>query len=211
LCLPVLPTFRSGGTHVDICRSRRAVPRRCRAERGEASFRQFGARGLTFPDLRARTRPSATAGTGPAGCRSSDEGDGSGGHRMGDSCRSLMSAALSSVASLAWKASSPRCSRQPAAAQPTPNRHGRLNGGIPGRGGSVVLSNPSKPIFGAEASATLRKQLLQELKAIASSDDAAVWAHRILGAKNRLTESDAGQVPRDRARRCRPLRLSRPR
>ena len=83
-----------------------------------------------------------------------------------------------------------------AAAKPAPNRHGRLNGGqtIPGRGGSKVVSNPAKPILGAEASATLRDQLVGELKEIASSDDAAIWAHRILGAKNSLTEADARQV-----------------
>ena len=83
-----------------------------------------------------------------------------------------------------------------AAAKPAPHRHGRLNGGqtIPGRGGSKVVSNPAKPILGTEASATLRDQLMGELKEIASSDDAAVWAHRILGAKNSLTEADARQV-----------------
>ena len=74
--------------------------------------------------------------------------------------------------------------------------HGRLNGGqgIPGRGGSKGISNPAKPILGPEASATLRDQLVGELKEIASSDDAAIWAHRILGAKNNLTEVDARQV-----------------
>ena len=74
--------------------------------------------------------------------------------------------------------------------------HGRLNGGqgIPGRGGSKGISNPAKPILGPEASATLRDQLVGELKEIASSDDAAIWAHRILGAKNNLTEADARQV-----------------
>ena len=48
-----------------------------------------------------------------------------------------------------------------AAAKPTPNRHGRLNGGqsIPGRIGSKAVSNPAKSILGAEASATLRDQL----------------------------------------------------
>ena len=83
-----------------------------------------------------------------------------------------------------------------AAAKPAPNRHGRLNGGqtIPGRGGSKVVSNPAKPVLGTEASATLRDQLMGELKEIASPDDAAVWAHRILGAKNSLTEVDARQV-----------------
>jgi ERF superfamily len=68
-----------------------------------------------------------------------------------------------------------------AAAKPTPNRHGRLNGAqtIPGRGGSKVVSNPAKPVLGTEASATLHDQLMDELKEITSSDDAAVWAHRI--------------------------------
>ena len=37
-------------------------------------------------------------------------------------------------------------------------------------------------------------QLLAELKEIASPEEAAVWAHRILGAKNSLTEADARQV-----------------
>ena len=107
-----------------------------------------------------------------------------------------------------------------AAAKPAPNRHGRLNGGqtIPGRGGSKVVSNPAKPILGAEASATLRDQLVEELKAIASSDDAAIWAHRILGAKNSLTEADARQVEDAfqaklatlEARRQRPTVIARP-
>jgi hypothetical protein len=75
-------------------------------------------------------------------------------------------------------------------------RHGRLNGGqtIPGRGGSKVVSNTARSILGTGASATLREQLLDELKIIASPDDAAVWAHRILRAKNSLTEVDARQV-----------------
>ena len=82
------------------------------------------------------------------------------------------------------------------AAKPAPNRHGRLNGGqsIPGRGGSKVVSHPAKSILGAEASATLRDRLVEELKAISSPEDAAIWAHRILGAKNSLTEVDARQV-----------------
>jgi ERF superfamily len=76
-----------------------------------------------------------------------------------------------------------------AAGKPVPNRHGQLNGGqsIPGRG-------PAKPILRPEASASLRDHLVGELKEIASSDDAASWAHRILGAKNSLTEADARQV-----------------
>ena len=82
------------------------------------------------------------------------------------------------------------------AAKPAPNRNGRLNGGqsVPGRGGSKVVSHPAKSILGAEASATLRDRLVAELKATSSPEDAAIWAHRILGAKNSLTEVDARQV-----------------
>jgi hypothetical protein len=88
-----------------------------------------------------------------------------------------------------------------AAAKPARNEHGRLNGGqghsrqqIPGRRGAKVALNPAKPILGAEASAILREKLVGELKTIASHDDAAIWAHRILDAKNSLTAADARQV-----------------
>jgi ERF superfamily len=88
-----------------------------------------------------------------------------------------------------------------AAPKPAPNEHGRLNGGqrhfpqqIPGRRGAKVALNPAKPILGAEASAILREKLVGELRAIASPDEAAIWAHRILGAKNSLTAADARQV-----------------
>ena len=83
-----------------------------------------------------------------------------------------------------------------AAAKPTPNKHTRLNGGQtnPGRGGTKVVSKPPKPILGAASSAVSRDQLVEELKEIASSDDAATWAHRILGTKNSLTEADARVV-----------------
>jgi ERF superfamily len=82
-----------------------------------------------------------------------------------------------------------------------PNKRSRLNGGhghsaqqIPTRRGTRVISNPAKPILGAEASAILREELVGELNAITSSDDAAIWVHRILDAKNSLTAADARQV-----------------
>ncbi len=56
------------------------------------------------------------------------------------------------------------------------------------------LSQTPQGHLDAEASATLRDQLVGELREIASSDDAAIWAHRILGAKNSLTETDARRV-----------------
>ena len=40
----------------------------------------------------------------------------------------------------------------------------------------------------------MRDQLLTELKEIGSAEEAANWAHRVLGAKNSLTAADARQV-----------------
>jgi ERF superfamily len=59
-------------------------------------------------------------------------------------------------------------------------------------------AHPSKPAqFSAapaldtDASAQLRDRLLIGIAALASSDDAALWAHRSLADKNRLSEQDA--------------------
>ena len=46
----------------------------------------------------------------------------------------------------------------------------------------------------ASASAATCEQMLAELKTIASSDDAAMWAHKMLGAKNSLAAPDAQRV-----------------
>jgi ERF superfamily len=84
----------------------------------------------------------------------------------------------------------------PTATKAASNRHARSNGNqsIPSRGSSQSVSNTATPILDAERSATLRDQLVGQLREIASSDDAAIWAHRTLGAKNSLTEADARQV-----------------
>jgi hypothetical protein len=50
------------------------------------------------------------------------------------------------------------------------------------------------PALGPEASAELRDQLLDQLKELASGDQAALWAHRSLPEKNKLVASDALQV-----------------
>ena len=79
---------------------------------------------------------------------------------------------------------------------PPANTNSRLNG----RQGPFAYNrvraaaSPKKPILGPEASAVLREQLLAELKDIASAEDAAIWAHRILGAKNTLTAADARKI-----------------
>src|SRR5262249_26908662 len=44
------------------------------------------------------------------------------------------------------------------------------------------------------ASATLRDELMMELNALDSAEDAASWAHRVLKAKDTLTVADAKQV-----------------
>ncbi len=79
---------------------------------------------------------------------------------------------------------------------PPANTNSRLNGGREPSAHNRVraAASPKKPILGPEASAVLREQLLAELKDIASAEDAAIWAHRILGAKNTLTAADARKI-----------------
>src|SRR5262249_31504520 len=49
----------------------------------------------------------------------------------------------------------------------------------------------ARPVLAAEQSAILRERLLEELAAIGSADEAAVWAQQNLPAKNALTAVDA--------------------
>ena len=49
----------------------------------------------------------------------------------------------------------------------------------------------AKPVLTAEQSAIIRERLLEEMVAIGSTDQAAVWAQRNLPAKNALTAVDA--------------------
>jgi hypothetical protein len=51
-------------------------------------------------------------------------------------------------------------------------------------------------ILEPEASAALRQQLIAGTKAIGSAEDAANWAHRVIGVKNTLVVADAEQVER---------------
>ena len=100
-------------------------------------------------------------------------------------------------------------------ASPSGRAGGRLNGGEPGRASTGasrrnyhVHSDASAPMLGAEASAQLRERLVAELKELASSDDAATWAHRRLAEKNKLALADAqqrrGGVCCATGRRCAP-------
>jgi hypothetical protein len=55
-------------------------------------------------------------------------------------------------------------------------------------------SLPSEPPLGAEASGALRDRLVAEIGVLASGDDAAIWAHRSLVEKNKMTAADAQVV-----------------
>jgi hypothetical protein len=85
---------------------------------------------------------------------------------------------------------------------PAGHKKDRLNGGqaqsvaqqASGVHRAKVGSTPSRPKLDAEASATLRKQLITELQEIRSGEEAADWAHRVMGAKNSLIAADATLV-----------------
>jgi hypothetical protein len=87
------------------------------------------------------------------------------------------------------------------AEKPAPNKLDRLNGGQAhstqqfrtDRSAKAALGS-SKPILNAEPSAVLRDQLAAELREINSTEEAANWAHRVLGAKNSLTAADAACI-----------------
>jgi hypothetical protein len=85
--------------------------------------------------------------------------------------------------------------------KPQSSGKGQLNGGQqrPAQRSKVqrnARTHPqiSEPILEAEASADLRDRLIAELTDLGSSDDAAMWAHRCLSEKNRLTAADAQRV-----------------
>ncbi len=85
--------------------------------------------------------------------------------------------------------------------RPSGNKSGHLNDGqgVASRqfvGGRQMKagSSPPKPTLEPGASATLRDQLLIDLEKITSTEGAASWAHRVLGAKNTLTTADAARV-----------------
>ena len=84
--------------------------------------------------------------------------------------------------------------------KPRGDRNGRLNGGQHNPApGAVVrrdgkLRSPAEAMLGPEPSAELRDRLLAELNNLSCGDDAALWAHRCLPEKNRLTGADAQRV-----------------
>jgi hypothetical protein len=84
---------------------------------------------------------------------------------------------------------------------PIPQKNGNLNCGqghsshqTEGVRPTSVMSRLSPSLLGTEASAALRDQLAVELEGIGSAEEAATWAHRVLGPKARLTAADAKQI-----------------
>jgi hypothetical protein len=88
---------------------------------------------------------------------------------------------------------------EPEAKSPSPtNGKGSLNGAqsrstqkLSERGPAKAASRTGRQILDTEGSAALRDQLVDELKDLSSADEAASWAHRVLGDKNTLTVADA--------------------
>jgi hypothetical protein len=85
--------------------------------------------------------------------------------------------------------------------EPRGGGNNRLNGGhhhapqhAAGRwqrkGGSTAV----EPVLGPDASTELRGRLLGEINELTSGDEAALWAHRSLTEKNKLTGADALRV-----------------
>jgi len=74
---------------------------------------------------------------------------------------------------------------QQARADRLPRRAGRAN-----KSGSVSLQSE----LSTALSASLRVELLREIDGLSSTDEAALWAHRRLEAKNQLSAADAQQV-----------------
>jgi hypothetical protein len=76
----------------------------------------------------------------------------------------------------------------------------KLNGGRLSSAAPIVAprqrlkSNPAESKLEAEVSAALCDRLLAELNDLTSGDDAAMWAHRRLTEKNKLTDADADRV-----------------
>ena len=84
------------------------------------------------------------------------------------------------------------------AEKPASKKLGHLNSGqehstqrSPAGRGSEAASVHSEPILDPAASAALRDQLAAEMKDLKSADEAANWAHWVLGDKNSLTAADA--------------------
>jgi ERF superfamily len=84
--------------------------------------------------------------------------------------------------------------RTSGAENPRASGNARLNGGHNNPAQRASHTKASKPVLGPEPSADTRDRLLAELTDLGGGDDMAVWAHRSLGEKNKLTALDAQRV-----------------
>ena len=78
--------------------------------------------------------------------------------------------------------------------KPSGTGNGRLNGGHGIAARRTGDPRAVKPVLTPEASAQSCDRLLAELNNLGSADDAAIWAHRSLGEKNKLRAPDAQRV-----------------
>jgi hypothetical protein len=83
---------------------------------------------------------------------------------------------------------------QPSSGQPRPNRHRTLGRKSLADREGKLNSTSANPTLKGQLSAVLRDQLRNQLKDIDSAESAALWARRILPAKNSLSATDARQL-----------------
>jgi hypothetical protein len=76
----------------------------------------------------------------------------------------------------------------------TSNKRGHLNGGLDQQFSSGSSRKATPPSLEPEVSSSLRDQLIIDVESLSSPDEAANWAHRVLGKKNTLIEGDAIRV-----------------
>jgi hypothetical protein len=118
-------------------------------------------------------------------------------HRMGAALTYARRYALFTLVGIAGEddVDAPDLTAPPAQAagieKPPPSKKVQLNGGQSHFPHGRAPRSVPRPILGAAPSAALRDRLVGELKGIASGDDAAHWAHRILPGKNSLSDADA--------------------
>ena len=96
--------------------------------------------------------------------------------------------------------------------KPAEGNNGHLNGGGNRLGQATTTgatrmnsSQPPNPVLAPAVSEQIRVRLIVEIADLANGDDAALWAHRSLGEKNKLIAADADCVERAFAAKLRAL------
>ena len=96
--------------------------------------------------------------------------------------------------------------------KPTDGSNRNLNGGGNKLGQATIAraagmnsSQPPNCVLAPEASEPVRDRLIAEIADLANGDDAALWAHRSLGEKNKLIAADADCVERTFAAKLKAL------